>query len=408
MKICNVLKARKVLSITALVFIIFSPNIIFPLFSFLGFNYESGVDTWIYILILSSFAVVAISGYVTNAIKKSTYLIDYYFFSLLVVIVISHICYYLSSSNELINNDFVFFLLSPVPAMLGALIVIHGHYSTFIASVRLYALIIGGGGGIFILVPYFFDGNNRLSDGGMNYQVWSYLGALIFGISTYEFFVVKEKNYRWVWLVLIPVSLLITIIGAGRGAFLVVIAYIVKNIFFTSFQTYRVLVFRFFLFIILFFSVLNFTDNSEVIDRSLNRIFSYISADGSIDLAEGSSGRDVVYKVAIEGIERKPIIGYGPFYVAQDVILPHNILLSLLLQYGIFGLIFFITVLMLLFINFIKYRNDSYWAYSLNLIIMPSIMLLVSGFYILNSLFMSCLLLLLWHRKHPQLEIGFK
>lgn len=214
----------------------------------------------------------------------------------------------------------------------------------------------------------------------------------------------KDRYFFHFWLFLIICSLLIVLIGAGRGAFLAVIVYTIKNVVFTSFKTTKVLIGRLCVILTLLLVSSMFYDSTAFIDKSLNRIFSYINPDGSIDLGEGSSGRSSVYEIAIEGFWKSPIVGYGPFYIAEDVILPHNILLSLLLQYGVFGLIILLVVLYQLFRNYIKYKDDPNWAYTFNIFMMPSVMLMVSGFYILNSLFMACLLLLLWHRKSPKVN----
>lgn len=185
----------KLIFIVILILSIFSPNIIFPVFSFIDFDYQSGKDTWLYVFFLSATAFTVFLIYFIKIIRDGAVNSDYYLLLIIFSITFLHILYGTILGKEIVNVDFVFFILSTAPAMCMAMLILHGHYSGFIISLKVYSWFVGICSLLFLLLPFFIEGESRLNSGGMNYQVWSYIGALIFGISTYEYMCLRIDTF---------------------------------------------------------------------------------------------------------------------------------------------------------------------------------------------------------------------
>lgn len=166
--------------------------------------------------------------------------------------------------------------------------------------------------------------------------------------------------YKAFQILLFPCLLGAVFISGGRGGF-VVIAVSVLVFLITGRKRIKHLwrkVFLVFLAVTGSLLIVGKALNSDIMDivaRNTSRIFSYITASG-IDMTE-TSGRDGVYKVTLNLIRQRPILGYG-FFSYPDALkiqpYPHNLFLEWLLQGG--G-VYFIIAFTVLICALYKFRN---------------------------------------------------
>jgi O-antigen ligase len=139
-------------------------------------------------------------------------------------------------------------------------------------------------------------------------------------------------------------SFLAAILNGGRGAFILLIVYAVIIFYWIVIKRgiTKQTIFRVFTLslIIPFFSYLVYQGiiQNNFLEQGFRRATQFIElaiSPESTDFYTASSGRDIVYETAIQGISESPIFGYGSFEHWEKVIHPHNIFLDLSLQYGV-------------------------------------------------------------------------
>jgi O-antigen ligase len=147
------------------------------------------------------------------------------------------------------------------------------------------------------------------------------------------------------------------ILSAGRGGLMVVLVglviFIIRKKGFVKFLKYLF----WSLFIICVLSYLTSKLDlffSERLDKSFDRLFSFISSDG-INM-EGTSNRNDFYGIAIAKISESLIYGYGIFGLVDTLgeYYPHNIFLEILLQGGLIYLFVFIIVMITFILKLYK------------------------------------------------------
>lgn len=192
---------------------------------------------------------------------------------------------------------------------------------------------------------------NRVADlAGASYQALSYYSAFTMGMLVLYAFILPSKLrygftssyiYRFLSFALIFLCALGVLIGAGRGAFLLMLAYFLYAgyvILFTSDKITKKVIIKIFTGGVVALGMLvvflSFFWQQDFVQSGYKRVTAFISSDG-IDLETGSSGRDRVYSIALDYIYEKPIIGYGPFGVRDKAIHAHNVFLELWLQFGV-------------------------------------------------------------------------
>jgi len=233
--------------------------------------------------------------------------------------------------------------------------------------------------------------------GGGGRQETSYNAALCLGINLsylilgdkierYKIF--KSKAFKIISLIFIPVQILITIMGRGRGGavllILTIIAVIILN-FKQNLLKIITIVALFFLFGYIILVNNNISWLHDLLNVGLEKSFGYISG-SNIDME--ATGRDWVYEAIINLIKEKPILGYGFFNAYSESFrviqgYSHNIFLDVLLQGGIIYLIIFLAVMVKAYSNLFKIiKNQPSKALLLPLALFPTVMLLFSGTYI--------------------------
>lgn len=407
-------------------FAIFSQPLFFSILGILGIEYE-GIDSSplyaIYIVVLFSLTLIL---YIYSSLIKGLFKSE---LAILVFIGLVFSYHFLgvilySIENKLLPESLLFYILLGLPGFLSATTVIKLNLiKQCIKITEMLFIIIALGVTFYSVLPSFL-GMKITSLAGASYQALSYYAAFSFGgILFYITQVPSKLRCKFVTLKLyslLAYSLLIscaigTILGGGRGAFLLLLFYSLLYSFrFLNIKKWAssinmlikgVLVL---LALVLCVTTLIITfSNQDFIKSGLERATQYISSDGGIDVAEGSSGRNIVYENALTYINQKPIFGYGPFNSLDTTLQAHNIFLDILLQFGIIGLLGF-----LIFLTFMIYRCIREWnlyiSWIMILFMYPALMLMFSGYYLHNTVFIfTTTFLFMYKKKFTNLELTY-
>lgn len=369
-------------------------------FSFLALfslKYGGAENSSIYIIynILNFTIIFLINFY--SSIKTGFYKNEIYIYLFLFILLAIQFLFYLSNPDDLYFLTFIsYFILLGLPGLFASLVLIKNQLlSLFIKYTDIISLLIVLAIFKSLSFSYIISGEIDTAIAGTDYQFLSYLCALSYGIIIYNsynlnqdlrFKFFKTKFFKKITPFLIFICILGAILGAGRGAFLLIIIY-TFSVFILNVKN-RKLVYIYILsiciLILLLFYYLSFNEDS--IFNRFGRIFSYINGDSIIDIENGSSGRDKLFQVAIEAILKSPIFGYGPFSVWSTVGMPHNIILEIFLQYGIFAIVILFLIIYIILRNRNTY-NILHYKWIKNLALFPLVMLLFSASYMHVAIF---------------------
>lgn len=268
-----------------------------------------------------------------------------------------------------------------------------------IKSLVILMLLITVGSVFSVLIPFFRGRTISLLEGysltGNTFQTQSYFIALATGINLF-FFLPSAKSTitKILSYILLGVQIVSAILYAGRGAILLIIAYIIAFYIIDTRNSdnfkKRLLKRIFYLLIctIIVFVLWKIIQSSSFIQARFGRVFSYLGRKG-IDLSQ-TSNRDVLYSSALYHVGRSPVWGYGILgYMYLDGLnrYPHNIALEMLLEGGI---IYFSVWMVVIISGFRKIRRtmniNSYLIFLIPFMF-SIIQLLFSGSYSYDMLF---------------------
>lgn len=129
----------------------------------------------------------------------------------------------------------------------------------------------------------------------------------------------------------------------------------------------------------------------NIVSYSITKFINTLNTGGINGIIEQSSGRGEIYKLSFDLIQSVNFMprGVGYFTEKTGIIYPHNIFIQVMIEYGIIGEILFITILILLFVKFLKLRNKNLYFNNIviTLAIYSLIRLLFSGNYWEESVF---------------------
>jgi O-antigen ligase len=257
------------------------------------------------------------------------------------------------SSNQLNSRNLILFIAFALPGVFSVRILetfklwIH-----FIKLIEVFAIIMAVGSIVSTILP-FLGGSLLKGIGGATYQAASYYAAFTFGLlgfytfraeKTLRYSLFTNKNGSFINTFFMIISFLAAILNGGRGAFILLIVYAVIIFYWIVIKRgiTKQTIFRVFTLslIIPFFSYLVYQGiiQNNFLEQGFRRATQFIElaiSPESTDFYTASSGRDIVYETAIQGISESPIFGYGSFEHWEKVIHPHNIFLDLSLQYGV-------------------------------------------------------------------------
>lgn len=407
-------KINTLIAIIAAVSILAVP-LFFSIMGLFGVEYEGSESSPVYVIYIVLIATFSMLTYLYASIKKGFLKQELILIAIIIVLFVLHIFWVIFDPVQtlLIPDFLLFFLLLGLPGFFSAATIIKLNLMVHVIRIMEVILLIIASGVIAFSVIPTLAGVRTASLAGASYQALSYYSAFIFGMllayntqipTSFRFTWTKSKWYSGFIYVVMISCVIGTLLGGGRGAFLLLIAYFLiylVSLFFIHKITLNSLLRGFIRLILIIISISLFVDffgKKDFIQSGFTRATQFISSDGGIDLAEGSSGRDVVYQVAIEYIDKNPISGYGPFGFREKTIQAHNIFLEILLQFGLIGLIIFITLIIILIIKAVKNRSVfSFWVFCL--LLYPIVSLMFSGAYLHDPIFIFGISLLVLLKK---------
>lgn len=234
------------------------------------------------------------------------------------------------------------------------------------------------------------------SIGTGSYQSYSYLCAYCFGMVgfSYRFNPQFRNTHKYAW-VLLPFLFLATILPGGRGAFILLLLYlgffIIYNLKHKMRRNYKFTLVQFllgFMFLVLciFLLIYYYDVYKNFLKSGFERAVEFIDFSSfSIDMS-GTSGRGLVYENALKIIRENPLFGIGIYGYNYDAVwpqYPHNIILEILMQYGI--ILGAAVIVVLGYIEFSIMFSKNYMMKGLSLF--PVVNLMFSDSYTDNVLF---------------------
>ena len=286
----------------------------------------------------------------------------------------------------------------------------------FILLTEATFLLMAAGICAALVFPFIARGEMVRFLGGAVYQLASYIAAFCFGgLGYFRFISRAHQRFRKPWstvvnilyLLLIPAMFLGALINGGRGAFVLMVAYIILFAFIQvkssrlTIHLWRRIVLMTGAAAVVSILAFQLIDKNRILSRGLKRATEFIKWEGGLpvlDFKGGSSGRDAVYAEALESIQASPWIGYGTLGHWPKIGQPHNFILDLLLQWGLLpGLAIFGAAAWLLW-KTIDWK-DSVHLFMITLGLYPAVYLLFSGGYFTNAFFWFVLLSLIGSKK---------
>ena len=373
----------------------------FAIYAILGKSFNIDTDSFIYIITSVSFAIISILIVIIDQFKSPKPFIvrkiNLFFYSLPLIF-----CFFYLIENPTSENGFRYFsiyLTFSLPAIfIGLNIAINNLLPKMIKWWELIMLILSLA--LFLSIPNILITNVISIGGGLDYQRISYLAAFAYCLNLYlilygsnhnRFIFCYSKTYKVLSILLLILQTAIVFISGGRGGFILllistfVLIYLKLKVGFNYKLFIKGLLLAT-LFMFLFFRSAP-PELLEVIEKGNKRLFAYFTPYG-INFSE-TSGRDIYYAKAVEVVKDRPINGYGIFgYVDRTGDYPHNLILEILLQGGIF-LLFIWIVIFTKFYKKVKYliSTDSTNMIIIPLFIYPLVELLFSGSYLLSPLY---------------------
>lgn len=229
---------------------------------------------------------------------------------------------------------------------------------------------------------------------GERYQTISYTASLAYAINLTCFLFrshigINIRFFR-ISVILCFIIQIISVIGSGgRGGVLVIffstLCCLYAGIKYYHFNKCKIGIALLVGFLIIMVSM-PFLLSNPMIERGIGRVFSYVTS-GGIDMSE-TSNRDIVYSIALEKIQERPLLGHG-IYKHMDIMgYPHNIFLEVTMGGGFIYLFFFLLLSYVFVRRFLILLKKK----QLPLILLPLfsyvfILLMFSGTYVETSIF---------------------
>lgn len=207
-------------------------------------------------------------------------------------------------------------------------------------------------GTVGLLIPNI-TGETKNALSGFTYQNTSYFFAMGFLLILIKL-LIRQKESGLLTISLIDITLIIyflilSFLGGGKGS---IVTILVSLIFFILFSKIDLKYILFISVTVILFVIVTFSlrERVELLNNGILRSFSFISFDSQV-LWDNSSGRDSVYRLAIQLILEKPILGWGlgSSYFTDLQEYPHNIFLEAFLDGGIFFFVFLTGILIFSF-----------------------------------------------------------
>lgn len=379
---------------------IFSIHIFFSVCALMGYNYSGSENSPLYRIYISMVFFVSILIFIYEVFIEKIKISK----GQKLIILIPFITTFVFLLNELINLNqynsskyFMYFILFNVPPLyMGILIARNNRFKELSKFLEVLMIIFTSTIMITAIRSILVLGRFE-SIGGETYQFASYLSAFSFGINLYFIFngsiherfrFTSYRIYKILCYILLIVQIMGVLISGGRGGMVLAIIYLIYIVLNSNnlkkISKVSNLVLLILLFVLLYYIILPQLLIIESFNISYNRLFTYISSDG---FSWSGTNRSAVYSEALSHIIRKPLFGYGLFnWGAENY--PHNILLEIMLNGGLFYLLFSIlfTITLLYKLSRMVYQ-DLRFRLLIIIFAFPLVMLMFSGTYMLNTIF---------------------
>ena len=391
---------------------VFGYYLFFSILGSLGVTY-SGRDSGsgIFVFFALSIFIFLLIIFAFDFVRQGFSKVDIYFLLFFLFLFINQSISIIINGNLIEGSMFVFqnFIVFGLPGYFAASILNERKLiKDFIKFSDIFAIVL-----LILLITSvwetFLGGDREVEIGGATYQNFSYMAALSFSIlvnnelilNPYERFkIFNSLIFKIILPIILSLAFIACLLGGGRGALIIIIFSILRIIYQflmpSSFTLRKIITSFTFMFLILigYIYLNNIILSNEALMFGFDRSTEFVTDEG-IDIESGSSGRDIVYLTAIEGIGNSPFFGYGAFNVHALVIHPHNIYLDFFLQFGFLGFLLAVIITAhLIFLAFTRKDKDSKTDWLIWLLPFPMIMLFFSGSYLEAGVFWFLLYLI--------------
>lgn len=385
----------------------------FLVFSLAGINYDPETGGGLVAKLNILFFLICI-GWVCfqKLIKKSVHKVRW---PIMVIALIIFIFLFESTIFDRVNLDsfagkqFLFFGTTSVPAIILA---------TFIYNYNRFDMITRNMDVIMLLctaalalnIPNMMSTTSFQTIGGAGgHQEISYNAAFCFAINLTNllsgnkenrFLIFTNKFFKYIFVALLPLQAIICILGGGRGGGVLLIFSFLVSLFIYSRKNFGKTILLGLMAVGAFILIVS---ESGLFSEGFGRTFNYLQG-GVFSLENDASDmeRTALRQFAFRIISDSPIWGYGLWnglIVAGYYM--HNIFLDILIAGGLilmFLLLFLMRRVYKSIYHMLMEHNDMCMILPLSLL--PTTMLMFSGYYMSNALFWFCTIYaLLWRQK---------
>ena len=327
--------------------------------------------------------------------------IEYISFVLIILGMMQALGYFYSITPN--SLQLALFVVQSIPCILIAALALNledGALANSFFVIGVYYSVI-----IFISIFQTLMVSEPLSIGIYGYQGTSYFIAstVVLLFSAVHVHLLQPKSFStWkltAWFVVLLIFLAASVVSGGRGGALVITVLGLMSIFIlaraidaTKIASALLPIAILFTGIVLFASTkLDFA----FIAQNLDRIFVVLAYLNSNDVAmsAASAGRDEVWAEAVRIITEEPLFGLTPFAAWELGIHPHNIILDIILQFGL--IIGSVCLLFLIMIMIIGHRRLTMISILTPVVIYLGVRLNFSSGYLSTALFWFYLTFLL-------------
>ncbi|EGQ1662079.1 O-antigen ligase family protein [Staphylococcus pseudintermedius] len=184
------------------------------------------------------------------------------------------------------------------------------------------------------------------------------IGPYMFYTSFFLVCGMKFSKYKFFYFVMLVIGLILILASDTRSILLSVIATFLIYIFWHFIVKFRIVSGMFFLILVI-------TSLLFVYIYPLLPTFQfYLPLENWVLTHTGKSimsGRNELWMLLIKYIDQKPLLGYGPGTLAQELYLhsqsPHNLYLNILMQIGYLGLILILIIFLLMWLSMTRCKN---------------------------------------------------
>jgi O-antigen ligase len=256
-----------------------------------------------------------------------------------------------SARTPIIPENMIFFISMGITGfMVGRVVDAFSSWGELVKCAELIAWLMAIGIFMGVVVPTIKGEFNPGLSGSSN-QTASYFSAITFGLLMVASIrsdnenrpvIVRNRLTALGRIALMMMLCAATLLNGGRGAFLLLLSYIVLGGYWFAFArglTRRTLLRGIASLLVVpatVFGAGRIVSSNEFLSNGLTRAIGFIDFSGeNIINWDGTAGRDDVYQAALNAIAEAPLLGYGVFGSWSGETSPHNIFLDLALQFGL-------------------------------------------------------------------------